>query len=124
MAMAPRKLSLEPVFWLNVGDGTEVPRIPGWLSQPPPRPRYQPSPAMAGVLRAAAATVAMASIRSFMFLPSLKISDGEVPPALSRKIHYTAYNVGSPKCLQGKCCSAAGKCTHSKVLFRPCDWLA
>jgi hypothetical protein len=35
---------------------------------------------MAGVLRAAAATVAKASIRSFIFLPSLKISDGQDSP--------------------------------------------
>src|ERR1700755_1037581 len=82
MATAPMKLSLELVFWLkSVGAGTDVPRIPGWLSQPPPRPRYQPSPAIAGVLRAAAATVAMASKRSFIFLPSLENTDRQEPPA-------------------------------------------
>src|SRR6188768_2430779 len=122
MAIAPRKLSLALVFWLKiVGAGTEVRRIPGWLSQPPPRPRYQPSPAMAGVLRAAAATVAKASLRSFIFLPSLKTAGW---PRQSRHIHYTAYNVGSPICLQAKCCYAADKCSLSKVLFGACDSLA
>src|SRR5450432_1476736 len=80
MASAPITLSEEVAFLLyRAGAGTETPRIPSWLSQPPPRPKYQPSPAKAGVLKAAATTVAMASNRSFIFRPSLKLPTGGAP---------------------------------------------
>src|ERR1700760_3525623 len=76
-------LSLELTLLFRVpGGGTEVMREPLWLSQPPPRPRYQPSAANAGVLSAAAATVAKASKRSFIFLTLAQNTDGQVnlPP--------------------------------------------
>src|SRR5882672_10784978 len=115
------KLSEELVLVLRrAGAGTETPRIPGWLSQPPPSPKYQPSPAKAGVLKAAAATVAMASKRSFIFLPSLKIQTGRDPPPIYRN-QCSAYNDGPGKCLHAICCFAADKRSISKVLVRPCD---
>src|SRR3982751_2178045 len=106
------------------GAVTEVPRIPGWLSQPPPRPKYQPSPAIAGVLRAAAATVAMASIRSFIFLPSLEITGRQERPHLSRKNQCSAYNGDPPICLHMICCFAGAKRYVFKVLVGPCDTAA
>src|ERR1700710_2486215 len=125
MATAPMKLSLELVFAAPaVGLGTEVPLKPSWLSQPPPRPRYQPSPAIAGVLRAAAATVAMASIRSFIFLPSLENIDRQEFPRQCRKNQCSAYNDEPGICLHMICCFAGGKRPLSKVLVGPCVTVA
>src|SRR4051812_7297289 len=103
------------------GAGTEVVRYPSWLSQPPPRPRYQPSPASAGVLRAAAATVAMASKRSFIFLTLAQNTDGQVPPANFVRNQCSVYNGDRSKCLHRRCCFAADKPSQSKVLLAACD---
>src|ERR1700749_543428 len=48
--------------------------MPSCWSQPAPRPRYQPSLAIAGVDSASAATPAKAIMRIFIF-PSLKMTD-------------------------------------------------
>src|SRR5580704_17730447 len=113
--------SAELVFALsNPGAGTETPRMPFCSSKPPPKPRYQPSPAKAGVLSAAAATVAMASKRSFIFLPSLKMPMAGSPANLLKN-QCSAYNGDPPKCLHGKCCFAGDKRPLYKVLPVPCD---
>ena len=49
-------------------------------------------PASAGVLRAAAATVAMASKRSFIFLTLAQNTDGQVPPANFVRNQFSVYN--------------------------------
>src|SRR5262245_15242140 len=119
MAPSVAGMVIEPV----PGSGTDVALTLSCWSQPPARPRYQPSPAIAGVLRAAAATVAMASIRSFMFLPSLENLDGQVPPPI-RVNQCSAYNGASRKSLHHKCCFAADFAPLSKVLPPGCDTVA
>src|SRR5580704_3003761 len=98
METSPIPLPSEPTLPVAAGTGTEVPRIPLCSSKPPPKPRYQPSPAKAGVLSAAAATVAMASKRSFIFLPSLKMPMAGSPANLLKN-QCSAYNGDPPKCL-------------------------
>ena len=52
---------------VKLGTVTEVTLTPFCRSQPAPRPRYQPSLAIAGVESASAATPAKAIIRIFIF---------------------------------------------------------
>ena len=70
---------------------------------------------------AAAATVAMASKRSFIFLTLAQNTDGQVPPANFVRNQCSGYNGDPGKCLHGRCCFAEDKRPHSKVLPTACD---
>src|SRR5437870_13832045 len=85
-----------------------------WPSQPPPRPRYQPSVAIAGVESASAATPAKAIMRIFIFSLSNGRRKRRIPPNFVR-MNTSSYNCDGPKSLYRTCSIGVNCLPHCKA---------